>query len=156
MVTVIATRGTPETGHKDLRTCKNRLIAWALPYYSVVTEDELENGCDIVVAETLRISPDSIDPTVKNFSRLDFVGALFEAYDRDARYAVLLDGDGYLTEGRGWNVFALLGGELLPPDRGVLEGITRRTVLELSDRLNIKGRLAPISTVVFRAPTRYF
>ena len=156
MVTVIATRGTPETGHKDLRTCKNRLIAWALPYYSVVTEDELENGCDIVVAETLRVSPDSIDPTVKNFSRLDFVGALFEAYDRDSRYAVLLDGDGFVTEGRGWNVFALLGGELLSPEGGVLEGITRRTVLELSERLNIKGRLAPISADAFRGADEVF
>jgi branched-subunit amino acid aminotransferase/4-amino-4-deoxychorismate lyase len=156
MVTVIATRGTPETGYKDLRTCKNRLIAWALPYCSIVTDDELENGCDIVVAETIRISPDSIDPTVKNFSRLDFVGALFEAYDRDARYAVLLDGDGFVTEGRGWNIFALLDGELLSPDRGVLEGITRRTVLELSDRLNVKGRLALISADVFRDADEVF
>ena len=156
MVTVIATRGTPETGYKDLRTCKNRLIAWALPYCSVVTEDELKNGCYIVVAETIRISPDSIDPTVKNFSRLDFVRALFEAYDRDALYAVLLDGDGFVTEGRGWNVFALLGGELLSPDRGVLEGITRRTVLELSERLNIKGRLAPISADAFRGADEVF
>ena len=49
-----------------------------------------------------------------------------------------------------------MGGELLPPDRGVLEGITRRTVLELSDRLNIKGRLAPISAVVFRGADAVF
>ena len=156
LVTVIATRGTPETERKDLRTCKNRLIAWALPYCGVVTDDEFENGCDIVVAETIRISPDSIDPTVKNFCRLDFVSALFEAYDRDARYAVLLDGDGFVTEGRGWNVFALLGGELLSPDRGVLEGITCRTVIELSERLNIKGRLAPISVDAFRGADEVF
>jgi branched-chain amino acid aminotransferase len=156
MVTVIATRGTPESGHKDLRTCKNRLIVWALPYHGVVTDDELESGCDIVVAGTVRVSPDSIDPTIKNFSRLDFVSALFEAYDRDSRYAVLLDGDGYLTEGRGWNIFALLGGELLTPEGGVLEGITRRTVLELSERLNVKGRLAPISADAFRAADEVF
>ena len=47
MVTVIATRGTPETGHKDLRTCKNRLIAWALPYCSVVTEDDAPESCTV-------------------------------------------------------------------------------------------------------------
>ncbi len=141
MVTVIATRGSPETAHKDLRTCRNRLVAWAVPFSAVVSADELETGCDIVIAQTIRIPPEAVDPTVKNFGRLDFVRALFEAYDRDARYAVLLDRDGFVTEGRGWNIFALRAGELLSPDRGVLEGITRRTVLELSAALNIKGRL---------------
>ena len=141
MVTVIATRGSPATAHKDLRTCQNRLVAWAVPFSAVVSEEELETGCDIVIAQTIRIAAEAVDPTVKNFGRLDFVRALFEAYDRDARYAVLLDRDGFVTEGRGWNIFALRAGDLLSPDRGVLEGITRRTVLELSEALNIKGRL---------------
>ena len=93
---------------------------------------------------------------MKNFGRLDFVGALFEAYDRDARYAVLLDRDGFIAEGRGWNIFALCGGELLSPDRGVLEGITRKTVLELSEKLNIKGRLGRIPADHLRAADEVF
>ncbi len=156
MVTVIATRGTPETAHRDLRTCRNRLVAWAAPYYAVVSADELETGCDIVVAETIRIPTEAVDPTVKNFGRLDFVRAMFEAYDRDARYAVLLDRDGFVTEGRGWNIFALRAGELVSPDRGVLEGITRRTVLELSAGLNIKGRLARMGADDLRGADEVF
>ena len=81
-------------------TCKNRLIAWALPYYTIVSADEMESGCSIIVADTVRIPPEAVDPSVKNFGRLDFVSALFEAYDRDAHYAVLLDRDGFVTEGR--------------------------------------------------------
>lgn len=145
MVTYVATRGSPTSGAKDLRTCKNRLVVWALPYYGVVTEEEMERGADIVVAETIRIPAEAVDPTVKNFGRLDFVRALFEAYDREARYAVLLDREGNVTEGRGWNIFALMGGRLVSPDRGVLEGITRRTVIELSERLNVEARLARMS-----------
>ena len=156
MVTLIATRGSPATEHKDLRTCKNRLIVWALPYYAIVSADELESGCNIIVADTVRIPPEAVDPSVKNFGRLDFVGALFEAYDRDARYAVLLDRDGFVTEGRGWNIFALTAGELLSPDRGVLEGITRRTVLELSERLNIKARLARVAADTLRGADEVF
>ena len=156
MVTVIATRGSPETAHKDLRTCRNRLVAWAAPFSAVVSADELETGCDIVIAQTIRIPPEAVDPTVKNFGRLDFVRALFEAYDRDARYAVLLDRDGFVTEGRGWNIFALRAGELLSPDRGVLEGITRRTVLELSAGLNIKGRLGRMGADDLRGADEVF
>lgn len=156
MVTYIATRGTPMSGQKDLRTCKNRLIAWAAPYYAAVSDEEVESGCDIVIANTIRIPPEAVDPTVKNFGRLDFVRALFEAYDREARYAVLLDGDGYVTEGRGWNIFALIDGELLSGDRGVLEGITRRTVLELSAQLNIEARLVRITADELRSADEIF
>ena len=46
-----------------------------------------------------------------------------------------------MTEGRGRNVFALTEGQLLSPEKGVLEGITRRTVLELSEKLNVETRL---------------
>ena len=142
MVTIVATRGTPISGHKDLRSCQNRLMAWVVPYYSVVTEEENRSGCDIVVANTLRIPPEAVDPTIKNYGRLDFVRSLFEAYDRQAKYAVLLDSDGCVTEGRGWNIFGLRNGRLISPDEGVLPGITRKTVIELAKYLNIDAQLA--------------
>jgi branched-chain amino acid aminotransferase len=141
MVTFVATRGSPSTAHKDLRTCHNRFMVWALPYYAVLSEQEVASGCDIIIADTVRIPPEAVDPRVKNFGRLDFVRALFEAYDREAKYAVLLDRDDNVTEGRGWNIFALRGGMLMSPDSGVLEGITRQTVVELSAKLNIDCRL---------------
>ena len=153
---LIATRGTPKGANKDLRTCKNRLIAWASPFQSVVSDGEMANGCDIIVADTIRIPAGAVDPTVKNFGRLDFVGALLEAYDRDADYAVLLDDEGCVTEGRGWNIFALNGGVLTSPDSGVLEGITRKTVLELSGALNIEGRLAPLPVEELRGADEVF
>ncbi len=142
---LIATRGSPATAKKDLRTCENRLIAWAVPYHAIVSDEEMEKGCDIVIADTIRIPPDAVDPTVKNFGRLDFVAALFEAYERGTQYAVLLDGDGCVTEGRGWNIFALSEGVLVSPESGVLEGITRKTVIELSGELNIEGRLGRLT-----------
>lgn len=144
MVTFLATRGSPSSAHKDLRTCKNRLMVWALPFYSVTSEEERRDGCDIIIAETMRIPPESVNPKVKNFCRLDFVGALFEAYGRNAKYAVLLDTDGNVTEGRGWNIFTVKEGTLRTPDRGVLEGITRKTILELSSRLNLVAKVGPL------------
>lgn len=156
MVTFVATRGSPSTAHKDLRTCTNRLMVWALPYYGVFSGPEIETGSDIVVAETVRIPPEAVDPTIKNFGRLDFVRALFEAYDRDAKYAVLLDQDGNLTEGRGWNIFVLNGGTLMSPDRGVLEGITRGTVVELAQTLNIDCRLTKVPVNALRDADEVF
>lgn len=145
MVTIVATRGKPLTAEKDLRTCQNRLIAWARPYYTMVSEEEHKTGCDIVIAKTIRIPPQAVDPKVKNYSRLDFVNAKFEAYEANSKYALLLDGDGYVTEGQGWNIFAARNGVLLTPDDGVLEGITRQTVLELAAKSNVEAKLARIT-----------
>ena len=63
LATVQVTRGTPASGGKDLRTCGNRLIAFAEPYRAVVSEEDLKEGCDIIVAETLRIPSEAVDPT---------------------------------------------------------------------------------------------
>lgn len=144
MVYMVATRGTPEGFTKDLRTCKNRLLAWAAPYYAVVADEDVENGVSVIISKVPRVPADSIDPTVKNFARLDFSSAILEAYDRGCTHAILLDHDGNVTEGRGWNLFALFGGELISPDSGVLEGITRQTVLELCEESNVKARLGRI------------
>jgi len=144
MVMLIATRGDQKGEVLDLRTCESRFIAWAAPYYRIVTESELAEGVAVAISSVPRVPPDSIDSTVKNFARLDFADALFDAYDRGCDHAILLDHEGYVTEGRGWNVFALLGGTLVTPDTGVLEGITRRTVLELCERSNVSPEVGKL------------
>ena len=91
----------------------------------------------VVCRDTVRISPQSVDPTIKNFHWGDLVRGMFEAYDRGGTWPVLVDAEGYLTEGPGFNLFVVQEGALLTPDRGVLEGITRRTVLELAAEMGI-------------------
>jgi len=50
---------------------------------------------------------------------------------------LLTDLDGNLTEGPGFNVFAVTGGRVATPGRGVLEGITRRTAIELCAEIGV-------------------
>ena len=144
MITLIATRGDMPKGSFDLRKCRGRFMIWADPYYRVVTEEEEQNGVPIIISSVPRVPPDSIDPTVKNFARIDFADALFEAYDRGCEHAILLDHDGNVTEGRGWNVFAVYSGALVTPDSGVLEGITRQTILELCPKTNLEPKVAKL------------
>ena len=156
MVYLIATRGTAADGLKDLRSCENRFMAWAVPYYGVIAQDRMEDGVDIIVSAVQRTPPEAIDPTVKNFARIDFANAVLEAYDRGCEHAVLLDRDGNVTEGRGWNIFALSGGRLVSPESGVLEGITRRTVVELCQHTNIKAEFGTLSAGDLRRADEVF
>lgn len=142
----IATRGTATDGRRDLRTCKNTFMAWAGPFNWIIPKALLDEGkgANLYISSVRRTPPESSDPTVKNFSRLDFSRALLEAYEHNSDYPVLLDEEGNITEGRGWNLFALFDGRLISPDSGVLEGFTRATVLELCKKTNIKGELGKI------------
>jgi branched-chain amino acid aminotransferase len=135
-VEAIVSRGVPAPGRRDPSQVEQRFYAYAIPYVWIVAPEDQDRGVDVVVArDTRRIPPDAVDPTVKNFHWGDLVRSLFEAGDRGARLALLPDGDGLVTEGAGFNVFALVDGVLRTPARGVLEGITRRTVLEIAEEL---------------------
>ncbi len=140
-VDMIMSRGIDEEGSRDPRRFRNRFYAYAIPYVWIVKPEDQEVGTHLVVAEkTIRIPPDAIDPTIKNFHWGDLVRGIFEAYDRGGYTAVLTDAGGNITEGPGFNVFAYYEGTLLTPEKGVLEGITRRTVLDLADELGIPAK----------------
>jgi branched-chain amino acid aminotransferase len=138
-VEVVVTRGVPGPGERDPRLWTSRLYAYSIPYVWIVRPQvQDQGGTDVVVARnTHRIPPGSVDPTVKNFHWGDLVRSLYEAYDRDSWLAILPDGDGLVTEGAGFNVFAVTDGALYTPARGVLLGITRRTVIEIAKQLGL-------------------
>lgn len=132
-VEAVFTRGVPAPGERDPRRWQPRLYAYAIPYVWIVRPELQERGTDVIVArDTRRIPPGAVDPTVKNFHWGDLVRGLFEAYDRGAWLPILPDGDGNVTEGPGFNVFAVRDGCLHTPERGVLEGITRMTAIEIA------------------------
>ena len=156
-VDIICTRGVPGPGSRDPRTFRNRFYAYAIPYVWLLKWDERDTGMDAVIPQSVRrIPPSSIDPTVKNFHWGDLTRGLYEAYDRGARFPVLLDADGTVTEGAGYNVFALVDGELLTPDAGALEGITRLTVMEIAREQGIPVRETAIDEATFRRGSELF
>jgi branched-chain amino acid aminotransferase len=145
-VAMVCTRGNPAPGLPRLPTsCVNRFFAYALPWVWVVPPEVQERGAHVIVAQTPRIPSECVDPTIKNYHWGDLTRALFEAADAGADNAILLDHEGYVTEGPGFNVFAVLDGTVVSPDRGALEGITRRSVLEICAELGIPHRIGRIS-----------
>ena len=61
--------------------------------------------------------------------------ALHDGYDE----ALLLDAEGYVMEGSGENIFIVRDGVIYTPDlTSALDGITRKTVIELAEELDYK------------------
>ena len=137
-VETVITRGVPGPGERDPRKWTPCFYAYTIPYVWIVRPEQQQVGTHAIVARnTFRIPPGAVDPRVKNFHWGDLVRAQFEAYDRDAWLPILSDGNGLVTEGPGFNVFALVDGRLVTPHEGVLEGITRKTIIELAQQTGL-------------------
>ena len=156
-VAMILSRGMALPGIRDPRSMQNRFYAYATPYVWIVKPEDQEIGTHVVVCkETVRISEQAVDPRIKNFHWGDMVRGLFEAYERGGYTAVLTDAEGNITEGPGFNIFAYHNKVLLTPASGVLEGITRRTVLELAAELGIEARSESFAAQVLGESSEIF
>lgn len=136
-VQMALTRGVPPAGTRDPRLCENRFSAFAQPFVWIANETQRRDGLRAVVTRTQRIPPEAVDPRIKNFHWIDLTMGIFEAQDAGADVPLLPDRDGNVTEGPGFNVFALFGRRLVTPDRGMFEGMTRRSVMELAPELQL-------------------
>lgn len=144
-VALIATRGSPMPGSRDPRDCRNQFYAFAIPFVWIADPEKQKTGLRMAISDRERIRPEAVDPTVKNYHWLDFQVALLEAYDAGAETVVLLNSDGNVCEGPGFNVFVVKSGALATPDRGALEGITRQTVIDICATNEIPVVIRPVS-----------
>ena len=141
-VQIIVTRGLKGVRETKPEDIVNRLYMYIQPYVWVMASEVQRVGGSAVIARTVRrVPPGSIDPTVKNLQWGDLTRGLFEAADRGASYPFLTDGDANLTEGSGFNIILVKDGILYTPDRGVLEGVTRKSVFDVARTHNIEVRV---------------
>ena len=149
-VAMVCSRGTPTiAGSRDPRHCRNHFYAWCVPYVQVIRPEVIAKGASACIAQTVQRIPDgSVDPIVKNYHWGDFTKGLFEAKDAGFETVILTDANGNITEGPGFNVFAIKHGKLLTSGHGVLSGITRRTVLEIATQLGLQVDIRPLPQTV--------
>ncbi|BCS27987.1 aminotransferase class IV [Aspergillus puulaauensis] len=146
-VEIIVTRGLKGVRGTDPKDIKNSIYMFIQPYVWCMEPEVQAHGGTAIVARTVRRTPPgSMDPTVKNLQWGDLVRGLHEAADRGAEYPFLTDGDTNLTEGSGFNIVLVKDGVLFTPSRGVLEGITRKSVIDAAraNGLEIRVELVPI------------
>jgi branched-chain amino acid aminotransferase len=155
-VEMICTRGQPPWGSRDPRQAVNRFYAFAVPYVWLANEQQREKGLHLRVSDVQRIPSASVDPTAKNYHWNDLTMGLFEALDAGADTVLLVDGAGHVVEGPGFNVFCISQGAVVTPADGMLEGITRRTVIEMAQSLDLPVQVRALPTAELREAQEIF
>ena len=155
-VEMIQTRGMSPNFERDPRKSEPRFIAFAVPFGWILRPEEFEKGLDVLVSNRRRISPDSIDSRIKNYHWLDLVSGMYEAYDYGHDTVILIDEENNISEGPGFNIFCVDETGLNSPNKGVLEGITRQTVLDLAKELNLPFQLSSIPLEKLKSSNEVF
>lgn len=155
-VEMTVTRGDLVPGTRDPRACKNQFFAYAIPFVWILPFDRRYDGLHLDVSSYHRISPKSVDPTVKNFHWADLTQGLFEAYDKGCDTTVLIDESCHVTEGPGFNILCIKNGAIASPSGTVFEGITRQTVEDICTELGVPFELRPVSVAELHAADEVF
>ncbi len=144
-VEMIQTRGISPNFVRDPRKATPRVMAFAVPFGWILKQEDFEKGLDVFLTDIQRIPPSSIDSTIKNYHWMDLVTGMLNAYEKGNDTAILVDENNNVTEGPGFNLFCVDQSGIFTPEHGVLEGITRETVFDLANELNIPSAKKPIS-----------
>ena len=136
MITQVVTRGE---GGLGLRTSKATVAIWIEPIAFQLYSPMFQDGAHVVIPKTRGYSTSALDPKIKHYSRLNFVMAELEAMDVDPEsIPLLLDERGNISESTGANFFLVTDGVLRTAgDRAVLQGVSRKALLELAAQIGI-------------------
>ena len=137
-VRLIASRGVGPLGIDPTQCLEPRLVC-IVDQIRVFAESHRGAGIALLTSSLRRPAADVLDPRVKSLNYLNNALARAEAVARGADEALLLNQAGAITEAAVANIFAVRDGELLTPQLtdGIIEGITRATVLEIAAALEI-------------------
>lgn len=92
-----------------------------------------DTGVNLAIPSQRAIPSRYLDPKIKNRSRLFYLMANIEVsrLKGENNWALLLDDDGFITEGTGDNFFMVKDGVIYTPEgRNILRGISRQYVID--------------------------
>ncbi len=135
-------RGYEHMGVNPFGNPVDAMVA-AFTWGQYLGKDALEKGSAVKIGTWQRMAPNTLPAMVKasaNYmnSQLLKMEAVVEGYDE----AIALDTHGFVSEGSGQNVFAVLKGEIVTPllSNSILAGITRSTVMTLAREMGYTVR----------------
>lgn len=132
-VRLVVTRGAGYLGLDPRRTSSPQVIIIA-DTIELYPQDIYDNGMHLVTATTIRNHPGALSPRIKSLNYLNNILAKIEGTDAGSPEALMLNHKGEVAECTGDNIFVVRNGAIKTPstDSGILEGITRNTVIKLA------------------------
>lgn len=140
-IRLVISRGAGTLGLDPRKTSDPQIII-IVDDISLYPPELYDNGLEVITASTIRNHHNAVNPRIKSLNYLNNILAKIEAIRAGCLEAIMLNAHGEIAECTGDNIFIVKRGQLLTPplDAGILEGITRNSVIELAQAAKIPFR----------------
>ena len=157
-VRVTVSRGKGPIG-LDPSLCPRPTLVVVAEEFREYPEKYYREGVRLIIAKTRRNLVAALNPKIKSLNFLNNILAKIEAKEQGAYEAIMLNAEGFISEGTVCNIFFVRDGALCTPSTavGVLDGITRELVITLAKGNGIEvqeGEFTPDD--LFRAAEVFF
>lgn len=134
----LITRGAGYLGLDPRKTSDPQVII-IVDDISLYPAELYDNGMELATVSTIRNHPNAVNPRIKSLNYLNNILAKIEAVQSGCPEALMLNHKGEVAECSGDNIFVVKSGVLRTPsiDAGILEGITRNSVIDLAKAAKI-------------------
>jgi branched-chain amino acid aminotransferase len=145
-IRLIVTRGVGSLG-LDPNKCSNPQVIVITDAISLYPDELYKNGLEIITVSTPRNHPAALSPRIKSLNYLNNILAKIEGIQAGCIEALMLNNKGEVAECTGDNIFLVRKGRLLTPpiEAGILEGVTRDTVIALAREAGIEVQEVPLT-----------
>ena len=135
---LVVTRGEGSLGI-DPRKCARPVLFIIADELSVMDIDDNSQGIRLHIAQTRRLPAQCLDPQIKSLNYLNNILARIEANQAGMDEALMLNLDGYVSEGSVDNIFIITNGVLKTPPLGdgLLAGVTRAVIIDVARQAGI-------------------
>jgi len=132
-IRLVVSRGAGDLG-LDPRKCRKPTVVIITASIELYPEELYENGLEVITGSVRRVNPAALNPRIKSCNYLNNILAKIEGIRAGVLEVLMLNDRGCVAECTGDNIFRVAGRmvETPPPDAGILEGVTRNTVMELA------------------------
>ena len=139
-IRALVTRGPGYLGLNPNKCPKPSVIIIA-DTIEMYPKEVYERGMAVITASVIRNHPNALSPRIKSLNYLNNILAKIEAVDAGVAEAIMLNHEGNVAECTADNIFIVRDGIIYTPTTfdGILEGVTRDTILMLCGRMGIKG-----------------
>jgi branched-chain amino acid aminotransferase len=138
-IRVVVTRGIGDLGVNPAKCFGSKLVI-IVTSLKLYPERLYENGLKLIVAKTRKTPYASLNCGIKSCNYLNNVMAKWEAVDRGADEAAMIDGNGIVSEATLDNIFGVKANTLFTPgvETNCLPGITRGRIMEIAKKQGMK------------------
>ncbi|MGR9050770.1 branched-chain-amino-acid transaminase [Halobacillus faecis] len=145
-IRVVVSRGAGNLG-LDPASCANPRLVVIAEALALFPKELYERGVRLASVSSRRNRPDVLPPQVKSLNYLNNILVKMEANQAGVDEALMLNDQGYVTEGSADNIFIVKNGTILTPPTylGALEGITRNAIIDLAEDKGYKVKEQPFT-----------